>query len=209
LLPLTAISDLETLHITDLVLHPSHDRDVPDLELSSVDFLDLEDLHDFEVVGQIIRFLANPFHISFIRCNFEDITDEFDYFADGGNGGVLTLEKINHDLVPLLRLWNGHELNIIDCPRFDDTLLDAMGSEEDGVFYCASYLEDLEITKAPNFSVAALRRFLESRLDLPVENDDPWNQVTPRVHSIRTFTDVPSMSRAEKAWFDANLTTHI
>jgi hypothetical protein len=206
LLPLLVISQLDNLRITDLDLHPSPEPlEIlnPDL-LPLGEFLDLEDLHGFEVIDQIIHFRNNPFNISLIRCTFEDIMDEVDYLTDLGDEGVLRLEMINQDLTPLLRLWHGYALEIIDCPRFDDALLDAMSTEENGVFDCAAYLEDLKIRNCSNFSVAALRRFVESRLHLPVDND-LWNQVTTRVHDIQLYGNVPSMSQAEKAWFEANL----
>jgi hypothetical protein len=200
LLPLPAIAELESLRIADLVLHPSPDLVMPDLDFSLVDFLDLEGFHDFEVVGQIIRFLNHPFHVSFSRCNFEDITDQFDHIADIG-GGELILAKIDHDLAPLLRLWHGTFLSITDCPRFDDTVLDAMTSTENGAFNCATRVESLRIDTCPNISVAALRRFVESRLDVPVDIDNPWNHV-PRISSLQFCG---TMSQGEKAWFHANV----
>jgi hypothetical protein len=209
LLPLLAISNLDLLRITDLDLHPSPEPlEIPYSDLQPLGaLLDLNGLHGFEVIDQIIRLRNNPDHISLIRCTFEDITDEFDYFADRGEGGILRLDMINHDLTPLLCLWHGHVLELTDCPRFDDALLEAMSTEEDGIFDCAAYLERLEIYDCSNFTVAALRRFVESRLGLPV--DDLWNQDSPRVRSIRFHGNVPSMSQAEKAWFDANLTIQL
>jgi hypothetical protein len=205
--PLYAISNLGLLRITDLDPHPSPEPlDIPDLDPPMGEFLDLEDLHGFKVMDQIIRFLDNPFNISFTHCTFDDITDEFNYFADHG-GGVLNLEEISQDLTPLLRLWHGHSLKITDCPRFDDALLDAMSSNDNGLFNCAAYVERVNIHDCPNFSIAALRRFVESRLNLPVSNDDPWNYVIPRIQSIRCSGNVPSISSVEKAWFGANLVT--
>jgi hypothetical protein len=131
-----------------------------------------------------------------------DITNELDHFADGG---LLDLATIAHDLTPVLCLWHGGFLNIADCPRFDDALLDAMSSKENGVFNCTAYVEYLKIGNCPSFSIAALRRFVDSRLDLPADNDDPWNSVTPRIRNIHLYGNVPSMSEEEQAWFDANL----
>jgi hypothetical protein len=211
LLPLTTISHLASLRIADLVLHPSPEPlDIPNLHLLSYDgFLRLEDFHGFEVVDQILRFLDQdyPYDISFTRCTFEDITYGFNYFgdADNGAGGELSLVEIDHDLAPLLRLWHGHTLNITDCPRFDDALLDVMGSKENGAFNCATFLEHLRIQDCPNFSVAALRRFVESRLNLPL-NHDLFNPVSPRLQRLQILgSNVPSVSQVERAWFDANV----
>jgi hypothetical protein len=199
---LLTFSNLQYLGFTDLVLHPSPDLDMPHPNPFSVRFLDLEDLHGFEVMGQIIRFLNDPYHISFTRCTFGDMMDEFHHFANRGGGGELNLTDIDCDLAPLFRLWHGHLLNVTDCPRFDDTLLDAMSSKESGSFNCAIHVEDLKITDCSNFSFAALRRFVESRLH-PVDN--PSIPVSPRIRSIRFFGNVPSRSRAEQASLDANL----
>jgi hypothetical protein len=114
------------------------------------------------------------------------------------------LVKIDHDLAPLLRLWHGCVLNITDCPRFDDALLGAMSSKANGVFNCAQFLERLNIQNCPNFSVAALRRFVESRLDLPF-NHHVFNRVTPRIKDIQLSGNVPTVSQVEQSWFDANV----
>jgi hypothetical protein len=209
LVPLASISYLETLRIVDLVLQPSPEPLNSFLHILSYGgFLFVEDFHGFEVVDQILRFLDlhNPRHLSFTRCTFEDITYGFDYFGHAVNGeeGELDLVKIGHDLAPILRLWQGCVLNITDCPRFDDALLDAMSSKENGVFNCAKFLERINIHNCTNFSVAALQRFVESRLDLPL-NYDLSNPVTPRIQGIRIFGNAPSMSQVEQAWFDANL----
>jgi hypothetical protein len=115
---------------------------------------------------------------------------------------MLNLEKIDHDLAPLLRHWHGHFLYVTDCPRFDDALLDAMSATENGVFVHLTRVANLTIKDCPNFSVAALRRFVESRLDLPDVNF-LWVNVTPRIRSVRFVGNVPAMSQAEKAWFSA------
>jgi hypothetical protein len=193
---------LDKLRITDLVLHPSHHFGFPNIHLFSVEF---EDLHSFELLHDIIGLLDEPYDISFTRCILEDITDELElnHFAAMGDGGVLKLTKIDHDLAPLLRLWRGDSLSITDCPRFDDALLDAMTFKDNEVFNCAIGVDYLTIQDCPNFSVAALRRFVESRSSHVNDIDkDLW--VSP-ICSIQFYGNVPSMSQEEQAWFDANV----
>jgi hypothetical protein len=82
-----------------------------------------------------------------------------------------------------------------------------MSSRENGVFNCAKCVEHLTIRNCPNFSIAALRRFVESRLKLLANTDDPWIPVTPRIQSIQVFGNVALISQADSAWFGANLKT--
>jgi hypothetical protein len=189
----------------DLVLRPLPEP--LDLDLGgqrSGAFLDLEDLHDFEVTGQIIHFLGNPYYISFTLCTFEDITHALQHFSYGDGGRVLLLTEIDHDLAPFLRIWHGHTLYITNCPRFDDILLDKMGSKENRIFMFARYMETLRIHNCPNFSIAALRRLVEFRLGVDVDN---WNPPTRQIRAITLSGDVPSVSEADRAWFVGNSIT--
>jgi hypothetical protein len=198
-------TDVDTLCITDIDLDPSpHDLEIPNLAF--VNTLSFEDMHDSRIMDQIIQLLYCPFYMSFkfTCCTFGSIADAFRPFNPPGSGG-LDLKKINHNIAPLLRCWNGNSLDITDCPGFNDNILDMMGSKENGTFLYAPYLQTLSIYSPPNFSVAALRRFVESRLDLPVdvEQSDP---VTTRIHNIYLFSNALPVSREDKGWFVANLT---
>jgi hypothetical protein len=200
--PLAAIADLQTLRILDLVLRPSPEPLDLDLgDLGSAGFLDLEDLHGFEVTGQLIHFLGNPCYISFTCCTAEDNTHAFQHFSYGDGGKVLLLNEIDHDLDPFLRIWHGYTLYIISCPRFDDFLLDKMASKENGIVMYARYMETLILHDCPNVSIAALRRLVESRLGVDVDN---WN---PPIRAITLSGDVPSISQADRAWFARNSIT--
>jgi hypothetical protein len=190
------------MHIADLVLHPSPDH-IPLIRyLDSVFFFTLEDLHDPEIIEDIFFGVRDPRNFWFTRCTFGDDTDGF--WEDFNCDGDLSLTEINQDLAPLLRRWTGLTLYVSDCPRFDDIALDMMSSVENGVLTCAPHARDLTIQNCPNFSLLALRQFVQSRLHLPSDfhNFEP----TPtRLQSLDVFGNVPSLSEDDRSWFTTNV----
>jgi hypothetical protein len=206
LLPLAATTGIETLRITDLVLRPSPERlPLPDFP-NDIGFLIFEELHDFRVIDEIIRLLNDPYDISLTSCTLGDATDGFWHFGDGeGIRGALTLaQMMNQDMAPLLRLWNGRDLDIIGCPSFNDVVLHLMSSMEGGAFICAKYVQQLSIQNCPNFSISALQQLVESRLDYP--NDYHYHSLTPtKFDSISLQGNVPSVSQEDRAWFVGNV----
>jgi hypothetical protein len=205
LLPLTAVQSTETVRITDVVLQPSHgELEIPDLPW--VYFLTFEDMHDPQIMDQMIHFLSDPHHISFTRCTFGGITDTSRHFGEADIGGGLRLTEINQDMASLLRHWGGHHLDIRQCQSFDDVILDVMGSQENETFACARYLRALDISDCSNFSIAALRRFVESRLCLPgLSGNEHWDPVATRIRTLHLINSAPSISDADRAWFVANV----
>jgi hypothetical protein len=202
LLPLTAIH-IGALHLTDVVLHPSpEDLEIPDLAFTGLAF---EDMHDPRIMDQIMHLLRAPCQIWFTCCTFGGIPDTFRHFGDASIGGSLVFTDIDQDITPLLRVWDAHNLYIKQCPGFDDTTLDTMGSEENGTFAYATYMRTLLIIDSSNFSIAALRRFVESRLHLPPDNGNQWNPIATRVQRLCLYDNVPSISEADRAWFVANV----
>jgi hypothetical protein len=207
LLPLTDV-DMGTVRITDVVLH-SPDEDLDILEPPRADFLTFEDMHDLQVMVQIVNLLGGPHQISFSRCSFGGIANTFRHFGAAGLGGELRLTEIEQDMAPLLRLCDAYYLEIHQCPSFDDVILDLMGSEDNGTFACATYLRTLTIRNCSNFSIAALRRFVESRLHLPgiSKHDDfwQWNSIATRVRRLHLYGNIPPISVADRTWFVANV----
>jgi hypothetical protein len=191
LLPLTTVR-VQSLGVTDVAIHPSPE------EL---------DMHDLRIMSQIIDLLGDPPQIWFTRCTFGVIADMSRDF--GNDGGELVLAEIDRDMAPLLRLWHGHHLDVRQCPSFDDVILDMMGSEENGTFACTTHLRILNISDCPNFSVTALRRFVESRLHLPdlSYNEHGSHPIPTRVRSLHLVGNVPSISEADRAWLEANIRT--
>jgi hypothetical protein len=205
LLPLSASTEIGTICITDLVLHPSPEYIPPfDCHLTDPEFLRFEELHDFRVINEIVHLLNCPRDILLNRCTFGDPTDGFGHFEDSIRGEI-TLEKIaNRDIALLLHFWSGPELRIMDCPGFNDIVLDMMSSNEGGGFICAKYVRDLWIHNCPNFSILALRRLVESRLDFP-HNFDPDNPTPTKIDWIFLNGNVPSISQEDRAWFVDNV----
>ena len=201
--PLTALRSLDTLRIVDTVLCPSP-KSIDDPDLPWVNYLDFDGLIDFRVMDQIIYLMVDPYNISFTRCGLEHITDVFQHFGDGGE---LRLAEINHDLAPLLRLWIGHALDIADCPGFNDVLLDTMASKENGVFNCAKRLKTMTIRNCPNFSVVALRRFVQSRPRWDLQVLTSVTPFTTPIEHVHLSGNVPIVSQADVAWFDTNLSS--
>jgi hypothetical protein len=100
----------------------------------------------------------------------------------------------DQDLVPLLRAWDGHDLNICNCSCFNDTVLNMMGTKkENGEFVCASGAYYLLISNCPKFSVAALKRLVAARLE--------YTPYTGRVEAIHVDGDVPVLSAEDRLWF--------
>jgi len=82
-----------------------------------------------------------------------------------------------------------------------------MATEENGVFICAPRVGDLSISGSPNFSVAALRRLVESKLHLPLpaEFPDEWILISARFEAIQIFGDAPPFSPQDVAWFQEDV----
>jgi hypothetical protein len=204
LLPLTAVT-LNKLRITDLILHPSSPQHLAIPGLNGIEFLYFDDVHNSRIMEEIIRLLTGLAHISLTRCTFVGMTDTFWPFNAPGFETMLELIEINHDMTPFLRNWNYTYLRIQGCPRFDDKILDLMGTKENEDFPYAPFVRRLVIRDSSSVSVAALRRFIESRLGLSAN----FHQVTitTRMQSIQLFGCVLSLSREDSAWFTANLST--
>jgi hypothetical protein len=206
LLPLTAVRFTETVRITDVVFHSPHEE-LDILDPPRADFLFFEDMHDPQAMVQIVNLLGGPHHIWFTRCSFGGIADTFGHFGSADFGGNLMLRDIDQDMAPLLRLWDAYDLDIHQCPSFDDVILDLMGSEDNGTFACATYLRALTICNCSNFSIAALRRFVESRLHFPhlSYNGDELTPMVTRVRILHLSGNIPPISEADRAWFVANV----
>jgi hypothetical protein len=69
---------------------------------------------------------------------------------------------------------------------------------------CATYLETLVIHNCPNFSIAGLRRLVQSRLGI---NGNEWYPSTMRIRAIEFSGNVPWVSHADRVWFRGNWVT--
>jgi hypothetical protein len=205
LLPLTT-TIVHTLHITEVYLDPSPEE--LEIDLIHTEFLIFEDMHDSQIIYQIMDWI-DPREVSFIRCTFEhDITDPSRRFGYPEYGGALILQDIDQDIAPLIRAFDGYDLRITRCPTFDDYVLGMMtGPEGNRSLAYARYLRSLTLIDCPNFSIAALQRLVESRLHLPCH---PGHGIDPTSEEIRIQVlslagNLPSMSEAEGAWFEQHV----
>ena len=196
---------MDTLSVNDVLLHPSPEGlEIPDFPYTAI--LMFEDMHDPWIMNQIFHILGAHCEIRFTSCSFGGVTDTFRHFGSAESGGELRLAEIDQDIVPLLRVSDAHYLHITRCPSFDDTtILDAMGSQADGTFACVTYMRSLTISNCLNFSIAALRRLVESRLHLPDPPLDEWMSIATQIQSLQLFGDLPPISEADRAWFAANV----
>jgi hypothetical protein len=199
--PLSNVVGPEVLCICDLVLPPSPAVLQPLQPMSGVNILHFFDCHDHQVMREIFRVVGAPYDLSFVRCS---LGGSFGGIGSFGHLGRLELKEISHELVSALCFWNGSYLDLVNCPRVDDVFLGAMAFEENGVLICAPYVRGLSIHDCPNFSVAALRRLVKSKLHLPpVPN---WELISTRFERIAVSGDVPPFSPEDVAWFWGNVT---
>jgi hypothetical protein len=83
-----------------------------------------------------------------------------------------------------------------------------MATEDNEVFNYAPYMRELSIHDCPNFSVAALRRLVESKSHLPLVPAFPnhWELISTRYQRIDVSGDAPPFSPEDVAWFRDNVT---
>jgi hypothetical protein len=137
----------------------------------------------------MFHMLNDAIEVKFTRCAIGSMR----WFCYDGK---LELNDINadQDLVPLLCAWDGYNLTIRDCPCFNDTVLNMMGTKkENGEYVCASSAYHLFISDCPNFSVAALKRLVAARLDAP-----PY---TGQFDIIEVGGNMPIFLAEDRLWF--------
>jgi hypothetical protein len=161
ILPILALPPLAVLRINDLSLHPSPSPLAVTLPLyPHGDGIKFSHIHDFKPIADILDLLPDHLDISLTRCVMGHPRRYFN------REGHLTLRDIeaDEDFVPLLRCWAGEDLTVENCPGFNDTVLHLMGTVVAGTYFCAPRMIQLIITNCPNFSAAALKRFVSARL---------------------------------------------
>jgi hypothetical protein len=161
LLPITCMPMLSSLNMTNLILHP---QPFPTLADTWVDLfhVQLNNIQPFESMAAIMKLLGGSNHIALTHGPTGDpgpFNDDEELILRGIGD--------NQDLVPILHTWRGTTLNVIDCPSFNDAVLDVMSAyeEEDEIrtYGCADYASSLYIRDCSNFSAATLRHFVTNR----------------------------------------------
>jgi hypothetical protein len=154
-----------------------------------------------------INHWIDPCEVSFIRCTFNHGAHSLPFrrFGSPEYGGWLVLEEIGQDIASLIQLFDGYHLKITRCPSFDDSILGMMtGPVGHPAFASTRYLRTIILTDCPNFSIAALQRFVASRAHLPY--DPGFGEIREaQIDYLHLFGNVPSMSEADKAWFEGHV----
>jgi hypothetical protein len=166
-------------------------------------FLRLQDLHDFKDIIATFRILGDASETAFTRCAVAGAIDGLWGF---GIEGVVTLQDVGRDqnLVPLLSFFEGHTLEITNCPSFDDLVLAAMGTWKNGALACAPAVYSLSIhsTDNPTFSVTALKRLVDIKLAiLPNTGGLSYGRNSGRFELLRVSGNAPYLSHEDRAWF--------
>jgi hypothetical protein len=101
----------------------------------------------------------------------------------------------DQNLPPLLYAWEGDSLQVINCPSFNDAVLDIMGDYDydNACFFGASRASSLEIHDCLYFSGAALRCLVATRL-----NRDEFTTVEVSGHA-------PEITAEDVEWLSQNV----
>jgi hypothetical protein len=185
MLPIIALPSLGTLRINDVALYPSPSSVEGTLPLTlDGQGIQFSHIHDFKPIASILNLLPDNIDIALTRCATGHPRRYFN------REGRLTLRDIeaDQDLVPLLHCWAGEDLHVINCPGFNDAVLDLMATVVAGEYSCAPYMGALIITDCPNFSAAALRQLVIARLQV----DE--GRIYPGIVGVRISGQAPDIS---------------
>jgi hypothetical protein len=173
--------------MTDLTLHPSFTHTTDSMWERSL-HLQFNNIYNPESITAITNVMGST--ITLTNCSIKGLTL---FNADG----KLTLRDIEADqnLPPLLYAWEGDSLQVINCPSFNDAVLDIMGDYDydNACFFGASRASSLEIHDCLHFSGAALRCLVATRL-----NRDEFTTVEVSGHA-------PEITAEDVEWLSQNV----
>jgi hypothetical protein len=195
------LKDLELIESLDDYFHV-HEDVFPSLELSH-----LSSGLTTETLSYISPCMVEQLTITCCPLDgleFEYLTSEF-----------LKLDNIPsaEDLCQYLTYWKGSMLSISNCPSFNDSVLETLGSatvEEDGAEeLCLSDLIELSLHHCSNYSVSSLRRMVESREVVPdallLGSVHFLRSFVPRQFRITISGSAPPISQEDQDWFRLNV----
>ena len=150
----------------------------------------LEDYPCFEVVLQKFR-----------SCSFYDCLQI--PFSDRIEVSRIT----NPDSLSLFfEIADTNELLIYDCPGLDDASMGILGRFHFQQRTPLPKMWSLEIRDCSNFSVCALKEFIEFRKSCLLENDDnDWETQANEIICLSLLGSCPPLSEEEKEWFENNV----
>ena len=172
--------------------------------LSSLTFEDLtvDTLQEFFDVTSV-----HTGSITITRCSIDTFTNM--------SCTQLTLGEIpaEENLTEFLKLWEGQDLQLDNCPSFDDSVLDMMSKADPlGVDFGATNMNELTISDCHNFSVEALKAMVDvrSRTASTFElEDDDWDDLDPspvsRIGRLIVVGSGPLILPEVAKWFQANV----
>jgi len=161
-----------------------------------------KNMHNTKCIGQILEYLGWPLDVRFTRC-------KLDHECHGDTTYDVSLKEIDiaEDLVKFFTWCITTTLTIDGCPGFHDgVLLEMMAPKCDphtkrtSPCCCIQYLQDLSIINCRNFSISALKRVVETRLDHSVSRPHKIFPIRP-IKALRLSGLVPDVSLEDREWF--------
>jgi hypothetical protein len=191
LFAVSTMPNLTHLRLTDITLDPLDGFSLP---FNSVLYsLVCEDVGDMDALGYFIEYVDQVTDLTLTRCAIKNATYEAE---------TLILKAIDYGvdyLDNILRFWTGRNLHLESCPGFDDALLERICDPSNPAV--AKSMKALDISNCLDFSVPALKRFVESR-----ERGRSAGCGCPALESMRISGDSPYFSHEDILWFKEHLT---
>lgn len=182
------------------------DRFLVDEHFASLSSIELNGLSSRLTTG-ILAYLELFYldSITIIRCPLSEV-------GYPPHSPYLTLEDLpcTEDMCRYIAYWSGVELYISDCPTFDDSILEMLGStwgseDGDGADLCAPRLFQLSLHNCTSFSTTALRSMVEARQAVTLGFTEVTVNDNPPLSYISVSGSAPKIFKEDKEWLENNL----
>lgn len=190
-----ALSKISHLDLSSImVFNPPKRRDLVGTlyrQLDRLEFLRVNPL----LINEVLHNISYTEILNIVSCGIgEDIDCEVDAFH-------LTLEAIpnTQDICSFLSRWCGFELTVINCPSFNDAGLDILTNKS--LSPNTTNLGSFYISDCANFTVAALKRFVERQKAKFAEFGDEDDDFT----CLEVTGFGPPLPATEREWFQLNV----
>jgi hypothetical protein len=175
------------------------------LSISNVGSLEIKDLDGTLLTDLLYHDWDNLDMVTITNCVLEE-EHIFSLFCQD-----LYLDAIDVDghLPSLLQSWDGITVHFINCPGYDDDVLETLGSvnRNDQSSFNASCLIEIISIGCSNFSIEALKRLVERR-NRTVDYADPewWKKVeAPELDTVMVEGYGSELSTGDRQWFESHL----
>lgn len=190
-----ALPKISHLDLSSIVVpNPPKRRDpvgAPHPQLDCLEFLRVNPL----LINEVLHNISYTETLNIISCGIgEGIDRAVDAFH-------LTLEAISdtQDISPFLSRWCGFELTVINCPSFNDAVLDILTNKS--LNPNTTNLGSFYISDCANFTVTALKRFVERQKAKFAEFGDEDDDFS----CLEVTGFGPPLSVTEREWFQLNI----